>query len=60
MIYMMKKSDDYNKLTKDILDEKIKKEKLINESSLKEKIKTLAAKEKISRSNKSRIISRAR
>ena len=57
---MMKKSDDYNKLTKDILDEKIKKEKLINESSLKEKIKTLAAKEKISRSNKSRIISRAR
>ena len=57
---MMKKSDDYNKLTKDILDEKIKKEKLINESSLKEKIKTLVAKEKISRSNKSRIISRAR
>ena len=46
MIYMMKKSDDYNKLTKDILDEKIKKEKLINESSLKEKIKNTSSKRK--------------
>ena len=29
---------DYNKLTKDIFDAKIKKEKLINESSFNEKI----------------------
>ena len=38
---------DFNKFTKDILDEKIKKEKLVNESSLNKNIKTLATKEEI-------------
>ena len=39
--------NDYNKFTKDIFDAKTKKEKLINKSSLYEKIKTLATKEEI-------------
>ena len=37
---------DYNKFTRDVLDAKIKKDKLVNESSLNEKIKALPRKEK--------------
>ena len=38
---------DYNKFTKDMLDAKIKEKKLVIESSLNEKIKTLATKEEM-------------
>ena len=38
---------DYNKFTKDILDAKIKKEKLFNKSALNKKVKTLATKQEI-------------
>ena len=38
---------NYNKFTKDALDTKIKKDKLVNESGLNEKIKTIGTKEEI-------------
>ena len=52
---------DHNKFTKNILDPKLSAKKLVNESGLNEKIKTLATKEEIKKiNNKGRIKSRAR
>ena len=53
-------TSDYNKFTNNMLDAKIMAKKLVNESGLKEKMKTLATKEEIKKSNKCRIKSRSR
>ena len=53
-------TSDYNKFTNNILDEKINAKKLVNESVLNEKIKTLGTLEEIKNSNKGRIKRRAR
>ena len=52
--------DWLNKWTKDILDANAKKDKLVNESGLNEKIKTLATKEDKNISNRNNIKSRTR
>ena len=52
--------DWLNKCTKDKLDANAKKDKLVNDSGLNEKIKTLATKEDKNISNRNNIKSRTR